>query len=42
MRRQQNVAHMKEQNKTPEKRTKQNEDKQSIRCRVQNSGHEDA
>ena len=30
---------MKEQIKTPEKRTKQNGNKQSIRCRVQNSDY---
>ena len=33
---------MKEQNKTLEKRTKQNEDKQSIRRRVQNTSDQDA
>ena len=30
------MAQVKEQIKTPEKRTKQNRDKQSIRCAVQN------
>ena len=33
---------MKEQIKTPEIRTKQNGDKQSIRCTVQNSGYKGA
>ena len=33
---------MKEQIKTPEKRAKLNRDKQSIRCRVQNTGNKDA
>ena len=33
---------MKEQNKTPDKRPKQNGDKQSVRCRVQNTGYQDA
>ena len=33
---------MKEQNKSPEKTTKQNGDKQSISYRVQNTGYEDA
>ena len=32
------MAHMKEQTKTSEKNTKQNRDKQLIRCRVQNTG----
>ena len=41
MRRQTNMAQMKEQIKTPEK-AKQNGDKQSIRCRVQNTGYKDA
>ena len=35
------MAQMKEQIKTPEK-AKQNGDKQSIRCRVQNTGYKDA
>ena len=45
MRRQRNVAQMKEQNKTQKtkkKRTKQNGDKQSIRYRVQNTSYKDA
>ena len=42
MKRQRNMDQMKEQIKTPEKRTKQNGDKQSIRCRVQNTGYKDA
>ena len=42
MRTQRNMAQMKEQIKTPEKRSKQNGDKQSIRCRVQNTGYKDA
>ena len=33
---------MKEQNRTPEKTTKQNGDNQPIRCRVQNTGYQDA
>ena len=33
---------MKEQIKTPDKKTKQNGDKQSIRCRVQNTVYKDA
>ena len=33
---------MKEQIKTPEKRAKQNGEKQSIRCRVQNTGYKGA
>ena len=33
---------MKGQIKTPEKKTKQNGDKQSIRCRVQNTGYKKA
>ena len=33
---------MKEQNKTAEKRTKQNGDKQSTGCRVQNNGYKHA
>ena len=32
------MAQMKEENKTPEKRTKQNGDSQPIRCRIQNTG----
>ena len=36
------MAQMKEQNKTQKKRTKQNGDEQSIRCRVQNTGKQDA
>ena len=32
---------MKGKNKTPDKRTKQNRDKQSPRCRVQNTGYND-
>ena len=36
------MAQKKEQNKTPEKRTKQNGDKQSTRCRVQNTVYNDA
>ena len=39
--RQRNMAQMKEQIKTLEK-TKQNGDKQSIGCRVQNTGYKDA
>ena len=39
--RQRNLAQMKEQNKTPEK-AKQNVDKQSTRCRVQNTVYKDA
>ena len=42
MRRQRNMVQMKEQIKTPGKRTKQNGDKQSIRCRAQNTGYKDA
>ena len=37
MRRQSNMAQMKQQIKTPEKEL--NRDKQSIRCRVQNTGY---
>ena len=33
---------MKEQNKTPEKKPTQNRDNQPIRCRVQNTGDQDA
>ena len=40
MKRQRNMAQMKEQIKTLEK-AKQNGDKQSIRCRVQNTGCKD-
>ena len=40
MRRQRNMAQMKEQNS--QKRTKQNGDKQSTRCRVQNTSGKDA
>ena len=36
------MAQMKEQNKTPENWTKQNRDSQPIRCRVQNTGNQDA
>ena len=36
------MAQIKEQMKTPEKRTKQNGDKQSIRCRVQNTDYKNA
>ena len=36
------MAQMKEQNKTPKIRTKQNGDKQSTRYRVQNTGYKDA
>ena len=36
------MAQMKEQIKTPGKQLKQNGDKQSIRCRVQNTGYKDA
>ena len=39
MKRQRNMAQMKEQTKTPEKRTEQNRDKQYIRCKVQNIGY---
>ena len=40
MRRQRNMAQMKEQiNQNFRKRAKQNGDKQSIRCRVQNTGY---
>ena len=42
MRRQRNMAQMKEQNKTPENWTKENRDSQPIRCRVQNTGNQDA
>ena len=33
---------MKEENKTPGKKTKQNGDKQCTRCRVQITGYKDA
>ena len=36
------MAQMREQIKTPEKKTKQKGDKQSIRCRVQNTGYKNA
>ena len=39
MRKQGNITLTKEQIKTPEKRPKQNGDKQSTRCRVQNTGY---
>ena len=42
MRRQRNMTQMKGQIKTPKKRAKQNGDKQSTRCRVQNTGYKDA
>ena len=42
MRRQRSMDKMKEQIKTPEKKTKQNGDKQSIRFGVQNTGYKDA
>ena len=42
MKGQRNMAQIKEQIKTPEKRTKQNGDKQSIRCKVQNTGYKGA
>ena len=41
MRRQRNMAQMKEQIKTPEKELNDG-DKQSVRCRVQNTGYKDA
>ena len=41
MRRPRNMAQVKERIKTPEKELK-NEHKQSIRCRVQNTGYKDA
>ena len=41
MRKQRNMAQMKEQTKTTEE-LKKNGDKQSIRCRVQNTGYKDA
>ena len=40
--RQRNISQMKEQSKTPEKRTKQSRDEQSTRCRVQNTVYKDA
>ena len=42
MRRQRNVLQMKEQIKTPEKVLNKMEIRDSIRCRVQNTGHKDA
>ena len=36
------MAQMKEHNRTPEKKPKQNGEKQSIRCRVQNTGYKNA
>ena len=36
------MAQMKEQIKTPEKRAKQNGEKQFIRCKIQNTGYKDA
>ena len=42
MRRQRNMAQIKEQIKTPEKELNEMEDKQSIRCRVHNIGYKDA
>ena len=36
---QRNMAQMKELNKTPETKTKQNGDKQCARCSVQNTGY---
>ena len=36
------MAQMKEQNRIPPKRTKQNRDNQPIRYRVQNTGDQDA
>ena len=36
------MAQLKEQNKTPEKSSKQNVYKQSIQCRVQNTGYQDS
>ena len=42
MRRQRNMAQMKEQNRTPEKEPNRNRDNQPIRCRVQNTGDQDA
>ena len=33
---------MKEHNKTPEKELKKNGEKQSIRCKVQNTGYKNA
>ena len=41
-RRQRNMAQMKKQIKTPEKELKRNGDKQSIKCRVQNTIYKDA
>ena len=42
MKRQRSMAQIKKQIKTPEERTKLYGDKQSIRCRVQNTGYKDA
>ena len=36
------MAQMREQNKTPGKKPKQNGNKQRIRCRIQNTGYQDA
>ena len=36
------MSQRKEQNKSTEKKTKQNRDKQSTRCRVQNTGYKGA
>ena len=41
MRRQRIMAPMKEQIKSPEKELNKNEDKQSTRCRVQNTSYKD-
>ena len=41
MRRQRNTVQMKEQIKIAEKNPEQNVNKQSIRCRVQNTGYKD-
>ena len=42
MKRQRNMAQMKEKIKIPEKKFQGNRDKQSIRCRIQNTGYKDA
>ena len=42
MRRQRNMAQMEERKQNSNKRTKQNGDKQSTRCRVQNTGYKEA
>ena len=42
MRRQRNMAQMKQTDQHSRKRAKLNGDKQSIRCRVQNTGYKDA